>query len=193
MERTLYEIAGEIGTPLLIDNVTRNRQYGHYARILVDLDLSKTIFYEVMVEREGFAFPLVIEYEGLPGFCSHCCSIGHNINSCRQLHPRSVERIEQPTNLGKKNVDNGKQPVHSQRSKQTWKSKDRPEGIGSSKAFASVENNQQDNSITSPTLQIETTAVPTQQPESHTEPTMTSLQNEGRTDMADVTTTVVPT
>jgi len=45
MERTLYEIAGAVGTPLLIDNVTRNRLYGHYARILVDLDLSKNIFY----------------------------------------------------------------------------------------------------------------------------------------------------
>ena len=48
MERTLYEIA--VGTPLLIDNVTRNRLYGHYARILVDLDLSKKVFYEVLVE-----------------------------------------------------------------------------------------------------------------------------------------------
>ena len=56
MERTLYEIAGAVGTLLLIDNVTRNRLYGHYARILVDMDLSKDIFYEVMVEREGFAF-----------------------------------------------------------------------------------------------------------------------------------------
>jgi len=94
MERTLYEIAGAVGTPLLIDNVTRNKLYRHYARILIDLDLSKTVFYKVMVEREGFAFPLAIEYEGLPDFCSHCYSIGHNINSCRRLHPRSVERRE---------------------------------------------------------------------------------------------------
>jgi len=72
MERTLYEIAGAVGTPLLINNVTRNRLYGHYARILVDLDLSKTIFYEVMVEREGYAFPVAIDYEGLPNFCTHC-------------------------------------------------------------------------------------------------------------------------
>jgi len=71
MERTLYEIVRAVGTPLLIDNVTRNRLYGHYARILVDMDLSKDIFYEIMVEREGFAFPLAIEYEGLPDFCKH--------------------------------------------------------------------------------------------------------------------------
>jgi len=48
----LYEIKGVVGTPLLIDNVTKNRLFGHYARVLVDLDLSKENFYEVLVERE---------------------------------------------------------------------------------------------------------------------------------------------
>jgi len=31
MKRTLYEIAGAVGTPLLFDNVTKNRLFGHYA------------------------------------------------------------------------------------------------------------------------------------------------------------------
>jgi len=61
MERTLYKIAGVVGTPLLIDNVTKNRLLGHHARVLVDLGLSHEIFYEVMVEREGFTFPVAIE------------------------------------------------------------------------------------------------------------------------------------
>jgi hypothetical protein len=57
MERTLNVIAGAIGTPLLIDNGTKNKLFGHYARLLVDLDLSRNIFYESMLEREGYAFP----------------------------------------------------------------------------------------------------------------------------------------
>ena len=129
MERTLYEIAGAVGTPLLIDNVTRNKLYGHYARILVDLDLSKKIFFEVLVEREGFAFPVDIEYEGLPDFCTHCHNIGHHINSCRRLHPRREETHEQLLVVGKKSFDSGKQPINSQKSKQTWEPKDNPEGI----------------------------------------------------------------
>jgi len=40
MERTLYKIAGAIEKSLLNDNVTNNRLFGHYARVLVDLDLS---------------------------------------------------------------------------------------------------------------------------------------------------------
>jgi len=81
----IYKIAWAIGTPLSIDNVTKNknRLFGHYAKVLEDLDLSGNIFYEVMVEREGYAFLVEIEYEGLPDFCTHCKSIGHNIASCR--------------------------------------------------------------------------------------------------------------
>jgi len=161
-KRTLYEIAGAVGTPLLIDNVTRNRLYGHYARILVDLDLSKKVFYEVMVEREGFAFPVSIEYEGLPDFCTHCHSIDHNINSCRRLHPHRED--DQPLDVGKKIIDNCKKSVHSRKPKETWKPKDNPEGIWSSKAFASADIGQQhdvpppeivllDNDITAPTQQ----------------------------------------
>ena len=134
----MYEIVGAVGTPLPIDNVTRNRLHGHYAHILVDLDLLKDIFYEVLVEREGIAFSVVIEYEGLPDFCTHCKSIRHNVSSYCWLQPRRENNIEQP-------LDKGKKPMHSQRPKQGWKPKDNPEGIGSSKAFASAVPIQQNN------------------------------------------------
>ncbi|AET02462.1 hypothetical protein MTR_8g040870 [Medicago truncatula] len=128
MERTLYEIAGAVGTPLLIDNVTKNRLFGHYAQVLVDLDLSKDIFYEVLVEGEGFVFSIAIEYEGLPEFRTHYKSIGQNVSSSRWLHPRRAENNEHQT-------DKGKKPVNSQRPKHGWKPKDSHEGIGSPKAF----------------------------------------------------------
>ncbi|KEH34291.1 DUF4283 domain protein [Medicago truncatula] len=41
MERTLREIAGALGTPLVIDNATTKHLFGHYARILVDMDFSQ--------------------------------------------------------------------------------------------------------------------------------------------------------
>jgi len=124
MERTLYEIAGAVGTSLLIDNVTRNRLYGHYARILVDMDLSKDIFYEIMVEREGFAFPLAIEYEGLPFFAS----IAHDVSKCCWLYPRKDDFNHKDTD-GK---GKGKVPIK----KPAWMPlKDNPSGTGSSKAF----------------------------------------------------------
>jgi len=72
MERTIREIASAFGTPLFIDNATTKRLFGHYAWVLVDIDFSKKIFHEIMVESEGFAFGVEVTYEWLPDFCSHC-------------------------------------------------------------------------------------------------------------------------
>jgi hypothetical protein len=94
MERTLCEIAGAIGTPLVIDNTTKNRVFGHYARLLVDMDLSRNIFHEIMVEKEGYAFPAEVVYEWLPEFCTHCKSIGHSVITCSWLHPQKGDKIE---------------------------------------------------------------------------------------------------
>lgn len=68
----LFEITGAIGTPLIIDAATQKRTFGHYAQVLVDIDISRRLIYEFMVEREGFAFPVEVDYEWLPDFCSHC-------------------------------------------------------------------------------------------------------------------------
>ena len=54
MDQTLREIASAVGTPLVIDNATSKRLFGHYARILVDMDFSCKIFHEIVVEREGY-------------------------------------------------------------------------------------------------------------------------------------------
>lgn len=42
--------------------------FGHYACISVDIDLSKKVFDEILVEREGFAFKVEVQYEQRPFF-----------------------------------------------------------------------------------------------------------------------------
>ena len=93
MKRTPREIASADGTPLIIDSATHNL-FGHYARVLVFVDLSKKIFNEILVKREGFSFPIEVSLEWLPEFCYHCNNISHNITSCRRLHPvQNVEKV----------------------------------------------------------------------------------------------------
>jgi hypothetical protein len=89
--RTLFEIASAIGTPLSLDEATKNRMFGHYARIFVDIDLSHRNFDEIVVERDGYAFKLALIYERLPDFCGHCSMIGHNITTCKCLRQETVE------------------------------------------------------------------------------------------------------
>jgi len=97
----LKEIASAVGTPIDIDGPTRNHTFGHYARILVDIDLSKRAYDEILVEREGFAFKVEVQYERRPLFCHHCFAIGHNVSTCKWLHPQPLKDM----------MDRGKQIV----------------------------------------------------------------------------------
>ena len=83
---TLFEIANGAGTTITLDDATKNHTFGHFVRILVDLDLSQRIFNEIMVEREGFSFYVEIHYERLPEYCNNCAIIGHSIGQCKWLH-----------------------------------------------------------------------------------------------------------
>jgi hypothetical protein len=112
MERTLREIASVIGTPLLIDNTTSKRLFGHYARILVDMDFSRKLFHKIVVEREGYSFTVEVAYEWLPDFCSHYQNIGHDVTTCRRLYSRKV------TTTPNKQIAQGKKQVPAK--KVTW-------------------------------------------------------------------------
>jgi hypothetical protein len=54
--KMLFEISSTVGTPLSLDDYIKNRVFGHYLRILVDMDLFGCFFEAVMVEHEGFSF-----------------------------------------------------------------------------------------------------------------------------------------
>jgi len=66
---TLFEIVGAIGTPITIDENTRNHAFGQYARVLVDVDLDGFLSDTLLVEREKFSFDIEIEYERPLYFC----------------------------------------------------------------------------------------------------------------------------
>lgn len=48
-DTTLFEISNVVWIPLTLDVATQNKFFGHYTCILVDIDLSRCIFYEIMV------------------------------------------------------------------------------------------------------------------------------------------------
>jgi hypothetical protein len=87
-QNILFAIASSIGTPICTDAYTNKpmmeRTFGHYARVLVDVDLAKDLIYRVLVERKGFAFFVDVEYENLPPFCDHCNIIGHKFENCKR-------------------------------------------------------------------------------------------------------------
>jgi hypothetical protein len=82
-EQMLKEIASAVGTPIDLDALTRNRASRHYARILVDIDLSKRAFDEIIVERDGFSFKVEVQYVRRQLLCHHCYIIGYNVATCK--------------------------------------------------------------------------------------------------------------
>jgi hypothetical protein len=72
--KILFAIAGSVGTPICTDIASAKpmieRTFGQYARVLVDLDISQPLRYQVLVERKGFAFFVNLDYENVLDFCS---------------------------------------------------------------------------------------------------------------------------
>lgn len=180
MDRTLREIASAVDTPLLIDNATSKRLYGHYARILVDMDCSKKLYYEILVEREGFSFPVEVVYEWMSDYCTHCQSLGHLVTNYQWLYPKN--HVKEPVAT----IDKGKtkEPVK----KKDWVPlQTNPLGIGSSNAFAALEmtntteketiKNMADNTFSFP-LQNVVDHVPQRKMLQLTEPVLTLATNE---------------
>jgi len=75
--------------PLTIDEATLARVFGLYARVLVDVDMSERLFDSVLVEREGHAFPVAIEYEKQPFYCAHCKMLGHTLQNCKKISSKN--------------------------------------------------------------------------------------------------------
>ncbi|XP_057432639.1 uncharacterized protein LOC130725428 [Lotus japonicus] len=83
-ESFLMLVTQVIGTPIRVDINTLQGDRGRFARICVELDLTKPIFGKIMIED----FWYNIEYEGLHIICTKCGCYGHRSREC--IKPASV-------------------------------------------------------------------------------------------------------
>jgi hypothetical protein len=88
--KILFAIASSVGTPICTDQLTNksrfDREFGHFVRVLVDVDLKKQPIYRVLVERTGFAFFVDFEFENRPEYCHFCNCIGHDQSYCKRFN-----------------------------------------------------------------------------------------------------------
>lgn len=86
----LFTIAGSLGSPICTDANTAkpriDRTFAQYVRVLIDMDISQTIRYKLLVERKGFAFFIDVNYENLQDYLFNCQSIGHYVEICKKLN-----------------------------------------------------------------------------------------------------------
>lgn len=48
--------------------------------------MAEKLFDSVIVEREGHALTIMVQYEKYPLFCAHYKTIGHNLQACSKLN-----------------------------------------------------------------------------------------------------------
>ncbi|XP_058761495.1 uncharacterized protein LOC131634890 [Vicia villosa] len=76
--RSLSKIGSALGVPLVTDECTASKLRVSYARILVEVDITKELIKEITIKDcEGRKLQQPVEYEWKPLYCDRCKSIGH--------------------------------------------------------------------------------------------------------------------
>ncbi|XP_057418469.1 uncharacterized protein LOC130712667 [Lotus japonicus] len=93
-ESYLLSVARVIGTPIKVDRNTLQADRGRFARICVELDLTKPVVGKVCLE--GYWYK--IEYEGLHVICTKCGCYEHRSRECNAMPVNVPQADASPTN-----------------------------------------------------------------------------------------------
>lgn len=83
--KIIHALASALGTVIKIDDRTTKRTMCHYARVLIEIDMTKGCEDFIMFESEDQVLFNSIKYEQLPQFYNHCGIIGHSLTNCRAV------------------------------------------------------------------------------------------------------------
>ena len=84
-EESLNRIIGAIGVPLFSDDCTSKQLCVSYARVLVEVDITKPVAKQVHIrDITGKDFTQLVMPEWYPYFCSKCHKVGH---VCKENKP----------------------------------------------------------------------------------------------------------
>lgn len=76
-EGSLSLICSLLGTPLMIDKITKNRTWLNFARVLIKVEIGDKLVEEIQFVNEyGQVVDQVVEYEWLPVKCQSCKCLG---------------------------------------------------------------------------------------------------------------------
>lgn len=100
-ESALIRLGSALGTVLLICPKTADLTQQIYARMCIELEVSKPLLESFLSGTSNEDnWPVFVEYEGNNAYCSHCGLLGHVVGICRKKHPQ----------LTKENNEKGKIP-----------------------------------------------------------------------------------
>lgn len=134
--QNLLNIAAAIGTPLRLDQSTINLCIGLYARILIDIDVSRSLpqgilaSLKVQTRNINVNFSVSVYYEQLLCFCNFCRSIGHTEEECKNMNMDQYQKwkelaAKKSVALGKNHIKHRGQIQHKEAEKNTTASQEK--------------------------------------------------------------------
>ncbi|KAI9128059.1 hypothetical protein K1719_001052 [Acacia pycnantha] len=117
-KKFLLNLGNVIGKAIKLDIHTAQRARGKFARMCVELDLTKPLVPEFEIEGQV----LSIVYESLGMLCNKCGRFGHSREVCEELQKRNMEERMEVENLGYKKDAT----VHTETKIDLWKTMQRP-------------------------------------------------------------------
>ncbi|XP_019170572.1 PREDICTED: uncharacterized protein LOC109166143 [Ipomoea nil] len=111
-EETLIKLGDKIGKTIKIDDMTCLESRGKFARICVEIDITKQLLAKFTIEDEEYP----IEYEGIHLICFKCGKYGHKFDSCGQdvqQQPKPSTESMEDDSPKEKTDDNPQKPVEN--------------------------------------------------------------------------------
>lgn len=158
----LSKIASRIGKPITTDEMTELKKRVSYARVLVEVDVSKPLTKTVpMTMPNGRERDQVVIFEYEPRFCPHCRSIKHGEETCHFLG--KIRTAPQPNVLAK----NKAPTTHQVDSSKTTTAKIVPDEVFFAQEIASAIANAFKKREGVPSKQNQAKTIPQRPPNKH--------------------------
>ncbi|XP_057770861.1 uncharacterized protein LOC130990652 [Salvia miltiorrhiza] len=90
-EEVIAGVARYVDHPIRIDGASTTRDFGQFARVLVELNMAKPLPNTLLFDADDHAFHIEFSYEQLPHYCPRCKIMGHSPDKCQKIKPTQVK------------------------------------------------------------------------------------------------------
>uniref|UniRef100_A0A803QIE2 DUF4283 domain-containing protein n=1 Tax=Cannabis sativa TaxID=3483 RepID=A0A803QIE2_CANSA len=107
-QKSLFKIVGQLGNPIMVDEITKERDHLKYPRVLVEVKMNQELLGLLEFDDEhGMLTRVGVKYEWKPTSCSNC-GMGHGAADCRKNSKPTQEWVikdDKRKNIEKIQVD----------------------------------------------------------------------------------------